>query len=409
MNKNEFHEIWAKLKPRILAAPLKSTVQEEIRGIPVSSEVVEHLSRKSQGYAVLLNDISAPQAHILKETMLSLDGDTAVHRMLIKTPVESSKLVVVGTMHQLSALRLKMKNQPFAMSQIAECVEQAISNFNKKNFTLKLRGEKRIKIEKPLVMGVLNVTADSFSDGGKFLKQNDAISQALRMIEEGAEIIDVGGESSRPGAAPLSETEEMRNVLPVIEKLRAKTDVIISVDTFKPDVARKAVDAGADIINDITGARNPELVQTAVDTGSAYIVMHMQGNPQNMQKNPEYESVLSEIYAYLFNADITLQNAGISPDRIIHDVGFGFGKALEHNLKLLKYLHQFRTIGRPLLAGLSRKSLFKFITGAKVDDRLIETVSAHYHCLCQGVKILRVHDVKEAVKAVKVFNAIENA
>ncbi|MCD4656649.1 MAG: dihydropteroate synthase [Planctomycetes bacterium] len=408
MEKDKFKNIWAKLQPRVVASPCTNLVRKEIRDIPTSTEVIEHMSRKCEGYAVLLNDISAPQAHILKETMLSLDGDAAVHRQLIKTPIDSSQVVILGTKRQLDSLSAKMQNQPFALTQVAECVKKAIANFNKQIFTLKLRDNKSFLIDKPLIMGVLNVTTDSFSDGGKYLKIGEAISRSMQMIEQGADIIDIGGESSRPGAKPISETDELRNILPIIEKIRDKSDVLISVDTYKPEVARKAVDAGCNIINDITGARNPELVEVAAQTQAAFIVMHMQGNPQNMQRNPEYDHVIAEIYTYLFKANLMLQDAGISADSIIHDVGFGFGKTPQHNLTLLKYLHQFRTIGSPLMVGLSRKSLFKFITGAEVDDRLIETIAAHYHCLNQGAKILRVHDVSEAVKAKKVFEAIEN-
>jgi len=408
MEKENLQNMWAKLQPRVIASPLSNTVREEISGIPTSVEVIEHMSRKSEGYAVLLNNITAPQAHILKETMLSLDGDAAVHRQLIVKPIESSKVVIVGTRRQLNALGAKMKNQPFALTLVAECVKKAISNFSKKHFTLKLKDNSSIKIDKPLIMGVLNVTSDSFSDGGKYLNVDDAVTQAMLMIEQGADIIDIGGESSRPGAMPISETEELYKILPIIEKIRSKSNVLLSVDSYKPEVAREALGAGCDIINDITGGRNPELVDVAAKTQAIYIVMHMQGNPQNMQKNPEYANVLTDIYSYLFDANMKLQDAGISADRILLDVGFGFGKTARHNLKLLKYLHQFRSIGMPILAGLSRKSIFKSITGAEVDDRLIETVAAHYHCLTQGAKILRVHDVSEAIKAVKVFEAIEN-
>ncbi len=409
MDKEKLQNIWAKLQPKIVASPLTNTVREELSGIPTSVEVVEHMSRKSEGFAILLNNITAPQAHILKETMLSLDGDAAVHRQLIISPIESSKVVILGTKRQLNALGSKMKNQPFALTQVAKCVKQAIVNFNKQSFTLKLKDNKSIKIDNPLIMGVLNVTSDSFSDGGKYLKIDDAVSRAMQMIEQGADIIDIGGESSRPGAMPVSETEELQNIMPIIEKIRQKSDVLLSVDTYKPDVAREAVNAGCEIINDITGGRNPKLVEVAAQTQAVFIAMHMQGNPQNMQKNPEYANVLDEIYAYLFKVSLMLQDAGVSADRIILDVGFGFGKTPLHNLKLLKYLHQFRTIGMPLLAGLSRKSLFKHVSGAEVDDRLIETIAAHYHCLTQGAKILRVHDVSEAIRALKVFEAIENA
>ena len=409
MEKHEISQFWYKIKPRVIASPSVSSAIDEIRNIPTSPEVVEHMARKSFGYAVLIHNISGPQAHILKETMLSLDGDAAVHRMLIKERIDATKVVVLGTKRQLDALGKKMHGQPFAMNLIAECIRIAISNFNKDSYEIKMGNNKKILAHKPLIMGVLNVTEDSFSDGGKFINPDNAYAHAVRMIEEGADMIDIGGESSRPGAQPISAETEIRNVLPVIEKIRANSDIPISIDTLKPAVAQKAIEAGADIINDITGARNHELVMVAAAKKAGYIAMHMQGNPQTMQKNPEYENVVSEIFDNLSEASKTLEDAGVEPEGIILDVGFGFGKTVEHNLALLKYHSQFKSLGKPMLAGISRKSMFQSVTGANVDDRVIETISAHYHCLSQGARILRVHDVKEAQKSIKVFHAIENA
>ena len=257
-------------------------------------------------------------------------------------------------------------------------------------------------------MGVLNVTPDSFSDGGEFFAVDKAIEHGLRMAEDGAHIVDVGGESTRPGAEPLGAEEELRRVLPVIEQLRSKSKVIISIDTSKASVARAALQAGASIVNDVTGGRGDEEMMPLIsETNSAFIIMHMQGTPQTMQIAPKYTNVVSEISDFFRQQYARALVYSIDPMAIAFDPGIGFGKTLEHNLELLGQLEELGAHDRPIVIGVSRKSfLGKVINSAQVGDRLAPAVALTSLLRTRGADVLRVHDVKENVNALKVTEAI---
>ena len=257
-------------------------------------------------------------------------------------------------------------------------------------------------------MGVLNVTPDSFSDGGEFFAVDKAIEHGLRMAEDGAHIVDVGGESTRPGAEPLAAEEELRRVLPVIEQLRCKSEVIISIDTSKASVARAAIKAGASIVNDVTGGRGDEEMMPLIsETNSAFIIMHMQGTPQTMQIAPKYTNVVSEISDFFRQQYARALVYTIDPMAIAFDPGIGFGKTLEHNLELLGQLEELGAHDRPIVIGVSRKSfLGKVINSAQVGDRLAPAVALTSLLRTRGADVLRVHDVRENVNALKVTEAI---
>jgi dihydropteroate synthase len=258
---------------------------------------------------------------------------------------------------------------------------------------------------RPFVMGVLNATPDSFSDGGRFHSLELALSRAEQMIAEGVDIIDVGGESSRPGAPPLPLEEELRRVMPVLYALR-DCGKPISVDTYKPQVMREAIAAGADMINDINGFRAEDAVSAVKDSDCALIIMHMQSDPQTMQVKPAYQDVVAEVTAFLGKRVEALEEAGIARSRLCIDPGFGFGKTLAHNLALLKNIGQMQdSLQLPLLAGLSRKSMIGSLTGRQVEDRLPGSLAAALAAVDQGARILRVHDVAETVDALKVWQA----
>ena len=256
-------------------------------------------------------------------------------------------------------------------------------------------------------MGILNVTPDSFYDGGKHNKEEQAIEHAMTMIEEGADIIDVGGESTRPNADPVSIGEELKRVIPVIEKIRARSDVSISIDTYKAKVAHEACLAGADIINDISGLTfDTDMAPLAGRLGTYVVIMHIKGTPKDMQKDPYYEDVISEISDF-FRAQMEVASrAGIEADRIILDPGIGFGKRVEDNLKILKLLGEFKKLGRPLLIGTSMKSFIGYVTDSPVEERSEGSLASTVVSLMNGADILRVHDVKKTRKAVKLVHAI---
>jgi dihydropteroate synthase len=266
--------------------------------------------------------------------------------------------------------------------------------------------DRELDLAVPVVMGVLNVTPDSFSDGGQFLAPGAALRHALRMVEEGARIIDVGGESTRPGASPAALAEEISRVVPLIAALRAETDVFISVDTSKPDVMRAAVDAGADIINDVRGLREPGALAAATATRAGLCLMHMQGEPRTMQDAPRYTDVIADVRGFLAARIRACLDAGIDASRLTIDPGFGFGKRLTDNLVLLKSLARLGDLGAPIAVGLSRKSMLAKLTGREVVDRTAGSVALATIAVLNGARIVRAHDVAATVDAVRVAAAV---
>jgi len=261
--------------------------------------------------------------------------------------------------------------------------------------------------DRAIVMGILNATPDSFSDGGQFNSGERAINHALEMAREGAEIIDVGGESTRPGADEVSIEDEIKRVVPVIEGIRKSSDVFISIDTSKPDVMRAAIQAGANLVNDVNGLREPGALELCAELEVPVCVMHMQGQPRIMQENPGYEDVVCDIKTFLEERVEACIAAGIDKKNIIIDPGFGFGKNLQHNLQLLKRLPEFDSLGLPILVGLSRKSMFGHLLDLPVEQRLHASVAAAVLAWTKGARVFRVHDVKPTVEALKVCSAVE--
>ncbi len=263
------------------------------------------------------------------------------------------------------------------------------------------------KRKRPVVMGILNATPDSFSDGGKFQTPKDAIAQAERMIAKGVDLIDIGGESTRPGAQPIELQEELDRVLPVIEALK-DCGVPLSIDTYKAETMRQALRAGVDCVNDIWALRQEGAVDAVLDsTNCGIILMHMQRDPQTMQFNPEYHDVIAQVMQFLKERADPLKVKGVEGNRIAIDPGFGFGKSLEHNLAMLKHFHQFSKLGYAVLAGISRKSMLGKITGKDTHERVAPSVAAAIMAADRGARIVRVHDVPETVDALKLWEAID--
>jgi dihydropteroate synthase len=262
-------------------------------------------------------------------------------------------------------------------------------------------------LDRPLIAGVLNVTPDSFSDGGAWMDTQAAIAHGLKLVEEGADLVDVGGESTRPGATPVSSQEELRRVLPVIEALAAQIKVPISIDTSKADVMRAAVAAGAGMINDVRALREPGALDAAADTGAAVCLMHMQGEPRSMQDQPFYEDIVADVQRFLAERVLACEFAGIDKKRIVVDPGFGFGKTLEHNLELLAGLERLKSMGCPLLVGLSRKRFIGTLTGRDSPlARVHGSVAAALLAVQRGADIVRVHDVAATRDALSIWRAL---
>ena len=264
-------------------------------------------------------------------------------------------------------------------------------------------------LKRPLVMGILNITPDSFSDGGMYVDFNKALKRADQMIEEGVDIIDIGGESTRPGSEAVSVNEELKRITPIIEAIKKMSDIAISIDTYKPEVMKEAIDMDVAMINDIYAMQKPHAIDLIKKSNVGICLMHMQGSPKTMQLNPTYKNVVSEVRSFLEERANLIANAGIDKSRIIVDPGFGFGKTFKHNIDLLQNIESFKSLNFPILVGLSRKSFIRKILNGDHDDHLSGSISAAILSALKGAKILRVHDVKETQSALKIFQVAQSA
>lgn len=266
-------------------------------------------------------------------------------------------------------------------------------------------GKFQLDLSTPRIMGIVNVTPDSFSDGGQFNTIDKAVAHAMQLVEQGADILDIGGESTRPGATPVPLEEELKRVIPVIKAL-AKAGVPLSIDTYKPEVMRAAIDAGVDIVNDVCALQETGALEIVAASQVGVCLMHMQGRPQTMQADPQYQDVVAEVIGFLAARLKAAEQAGIARERIVLDPGFGFGKRTEHNLTLLNHLSSLQSLGLPLLIGLSRKSVLGQVVGVSIDERIHASIAASVVSVMKGANIVRVHDVKPTVDALKIVSAV---
>jgi len=359
--------------------------------------------------AVKVSGLKPAAVNILKQEMLARGGDVVTSRDILLETKGTAEVIIEGTWKGFEGLIPKLKMQPFGLKDLSSQLDDFLAGHRKieSGFKYTISGREFYTSGQPLVMGILNATPDSFFDGGKYDDREKAEKQVDRMIADGAHIIDVGGMSSRPGSKPVSAKEELNRVIPVIEYISADHDVLVSVDTYRSEVARKASAAGAHIINDISAfTMDSDMAKTAADCGASVVLMHMQGTPQDMQDDPRYGNVVDDIYSYLKKQAGLAAEAGIPEDRIIIDPGIGFGKTLAHNLTILNKLREFTYMGFPVLVGASRKSFIGKILELDADQRLEGSLAAAVWSVINGVSILRVHDVKETVRAVKTAASI---
>ena len=383
-----------------------------IKSIGADEYSVPLMAKKAVLKALLIEKLDNRAANFIKQDMLSIGGEAAVSREVGNLKRGSSSLLVTGTLKQLEALCDKIQFQPFGLKETAKGIKKALLNDGKRDFLLKFGPKgKSIKLGKtPAVMGVLNVTPDSFSDGGKYLDSSFALDRAYKMAEDGADMIDIGGESTRPGAGKVSAAEELARVIPVIKKLSRKINIPISIDTYKPEVATAAIDAGAGMINDVTGMRSGgrKMAALAAKHKLPVVLMHMQGTPRTMQKSPRYNNVIAEILDFFEERIAFAADNGIDPENIVIDPGIGFGKTLADNILILRQLREFKALGRPVMIGTSRKSFIGRLTGIEEPtERLSGSLASIIWCAVNGADILRVHDVKDTVNAVKVIQTIQ--
>ncbi|MFQ5465603.1 MAG: dihydropteroate synthase [Thermodesulfobacteriota bacterium] len=379
--------------------------------IGVNPAGIRIMAPKLLHYNLKLEDLSPAQANIIKQDMLSIGGEAAVSSGTVSCSIDHTGALVSGTARQVSLLVDKLRGQSMGLGEVASAMEEALRNAAARVFEVKGRSRAWTLGARTLVMGVVNVTPDSFSDGGRLQGVDAAVAHAMGLAEH-ADWIDVGGESTRPGAEPVDTDEELGRVVPLVRAL-ADRGVTVSVDTTKAEVARQALEAGAEIINDVSAlGADPEMGGVCAGYGAAVILMHMRGTPRTMQDDTAYEDLTAEVFRYLHARMEFAVSRGIEPDRIIIDPGLGFGKSPEGNIELLANLAEFRSLGRPILVGPSRKSFIGALTGDPDPlggARLFGTASASAAAALKGAHIVRVHDAREARAAVAVADAIRES
>jgi dihydropteroate synthase len=374
--------------------------------LPVDPGGVKAMSPKAEFYILKTDPISCPAANILKQQMLSIGGECAVTRDAATCSTDKAPAILSGTKKQFLTLTDRLEYQVFGLDQVCDELRQFFSE-NFRITKIRIRDQIFDTRKKTYIMGILNVTPDSFSDGGQYPDVNSALEAALTMANEGADIIDIGGESTRPGAEPIALETELNRVIPVIEAIRKHSNIPISIDTYKSVVAEKALQTGADMVNDISGLRfDPEMAAKIKKYNAALVIMHMQGKPRNMQDNPTYQNLVDEILHFLNDSVQLAISSGINRNQIIIDPGIGFGKSVEDNYRLIRYLREFQSLGQPILIGLSRKSFIGKLLDLPVDQRLEGSLASLAAAILNGADFVRVHDVKESARAVKVIDSI---
>ncbi len=380
---------------RCLVLNTEAEAAEVLESIGADAYGVRAMAPKMGHLNLLIKDLPCPTANIMKQEMLSLGGDVAVARGTVACSIEKTDALVMGTRKQVGRFAEKIEKQPFGLSAIAKEIARVLENIGKDAFRLETPRRTIELGKRTLVMGIINVTPDSFSDGGKLVDAGAAVRRGVEMEEEGADILDVGGESSRPGAMTVSEEEEIRRVIPVVEGLAARVGIPISVDTAKAKVAKAALEAGAELVNDITALNGDDrMAEVAAEFKAPVVLMHMRGTPRTMQEGDlSYGDLFSEVIDYLAGSIRLALDAGIDPERIVVDPGIGFGKGLRDNIRLLRGLGEFKVLGRPILVGTSRKAFIGAVTGKDAAERLEGTAATVTAAILNGAHIVRVHDV----------------
>jgi len=397
---------------RCLGLTSPAEALEALKRVGVDPYGIEAMLPKMSGLNLLLTGVPCKVANIIKQEMLAVGGDAAVCRGAVGCSVPETDVILIGTEKQIGRFAAKLAAQPFGLKEVAEAVTILIANRGRELHLLKTAQRDIVLGERPLVMGILNVTPDSFSDGGKYAAEDTAVERGIRMVEEGADIVDIGGESTRPGSSPVSAKEERARVVPVVRRLAAEIGAPISVDTTKASVAAEALEAGAEIVNDVSALRfDRRMSKVIADAEAAVILMHMRGTPADMQKGKiAYTSVVGDILDFLRERIAFAAGHGIDQGRLMVDPGIGFGKTPTDNLKLLKHLPEFRILGLPVVTGISRKAFIGRITGEKeAADRDAGTAAAVAASVLYGSHVVRVHNVAMMRKAADVAHAILKA
>jgi len=401
---NQERALLLRHNPRVINRGSSGRLKEELRNVSLGGEQSKMALARGEILALKLEHLPGQVAKALREKMSSLGAYAAWEEKEGESSDHS--IILFGGPSQFDTLKHETASLPPPLPSIASIIQKTIKNYERDSFTISYPGGKLSLEDRTAIMGVLNVTPDSFSDGGKFFAPHDAIRHAEEMIAAGADIIDVGGESTRPGADSVSTDEELRRIIPVIKRL-AENNALISVDTYKAPVAEAALAAGARMINDISGLRaDPEMPRLVAESGVPLVIMHIQGSPKDMQKSPHYDDLMSEITLFLREGIEMAVEAGVDEEKIIIDPGIGFGKTVEHNLEILERLWELASLGRPILIGTSRKSFIGKVLGLPLEERLWGTAATVALSIANGARIVRVHDVEQMRQVTRMSDAV---
>lgn len=396
----------------VVDASQPGALLREMGRIGVDPRGIEIMASKGEVIAIRLRRLPLQVALMLKQEALSKGGDVALSKGAFRFSGPKEKKVealLIGTRRQFKALLEKLRSQPILPEGLMEALEGALRASGSRRIVIEANGRRLVFGERTLIMGIINVTPDSFSGDGVYKNVGATLRRAEQMIEEGVDIIDVGGESTRPGSEPVPEEEEKERVIPVVEAIVRRFEVPLSVDTYKARVAEEALDKGAWMVNDVTALRGDRrMVEVVAKYGAPVVLMHMKGRPKTMQLSPQYEDVVMEQLEF-FRERISFSfEAGVEERKTIIDPGIGFGKRLEHNIEILRRLREYRSLGRPILVGPSRKSFIgTILEGLPPEERLEGTLAVLALAVARGADMVRVHDVKEAKRAVRVAEALE--
>jgi dihydropteroate synthase len=390
------------------AHPIDITSMNDVRRhlgeFELSGEELEKMADTFLYCTIKLEGVDTRAANLMRSYLETLGGGIAMSKGAQDYTVRETDVLITGSRRTLQLLAARLKGEPYGLDAVSSEIVACTASGNK---TISWGSRTLDFTHKTYVMGILNCTPDSFYPSSRAATIKDAMKSAHEMISAGVDIVDVGGESTRPGSEPVSVEEEIRRVIPVVQALRAASDVIVSVDTRKKDVAERALDAGADIINDISGLRhNEDLARLVARRKVPVVLMHMRGTPKTMQKSPFYKNTISEIIRELQPSIAAAIGAGIAPEMIIIDPGIGFGKRSQDNLRIIKELASLKSLKFPILVGLSRKGFIGEILDRPVEKRLIGTVTANTLAVLNGANIIRVHDVADAVEMVKIIDSV---
>jgi len=396
-----------KYNARVVASSRGRYIAREIASCGVKKSRVEDALQATEHFTIRLEGVPAPDCIILKYRMLEAGGTLFFSESVVEKGAQFSDIILTGSRRQFRLLRESLQNEGFDLPTLGREILEVIEHYCRDSFVISYRGGSFTLTDRPLLVGVINVTPDSFSDGGDFFSPERAVEHGLTLAEEGADILDVGGESTRPGAQPVPVAEELRRAIPVISALSEKSSVPVSIDTYKAEVAVEAISAGARMVNDITGLfGHSAMAEVVAEHKVPVILMHIKSTPKDMQASPKYKDLISEIIRRLRQSLGRAKSCGIEFEKTIVDPGIGFGKTLEHNLEILARLDEFRSLGRPIMVGTSRKSFVGNILGTPPKERILGTAASSAIAIYKGAKLLRVHDVSETKQVLKVANAI---